>query len=210
MTNDYTFPFDTCEEKKDYIAQPYSAFLNLVNCFIIIHFLNKSTNINNFNLLLSILAFELFHVLSHTIHIKGKIQTNITHMLAYIINYTFLILFINLTKVMPSNLFIYILGFLISLDIYAFINLDVVYFIVTQSIIFLMPLFYYYSLLPIHIQNAIIQIFIYIVIIIILFINEKKNCKEILEKYNKFPLHTLIEFTGILLFYTISSNFYNL
>ena len=28
----YTFPFETCEKVRDCIAQPYSAFMNLMSC----------------------------------------------------------------------------------------------------------------------------------------------------------------------------------
>lgn len=51
---------------------------------------------------------------------------------------------------------------------------------------------------------------IYISMIILLIINEKNNCKKLMKKYNKFPFHILIEIVGIILFSTISYNFYNL
>ena len=37
--SEYTFPFDTCEKpNKNGIAQPYSAFFNIINCVIIFYF----------------------------------------------------------------------------------------------------------------------------------------------------------------------------
>jgi len=208
--NNYIFPFDTCEEKQEIIAQPYSAFLNLINCFIIIYFINKTTKIENIYLLSSLLLFEAFHVFSHSIHISGPIQTNITHTLTYFINISFFNLFYNYTKVLPDNNFFILLFSLISFDFYALTNLSVIYYIVAQSLIFLLPLIYYYKLLPLKIQSSIIEMAIYIIMIILLFINEKNNCKKLMKKYNKFPFHILIEIVGIILFSTISYNFYNL
>jgi hypothetical protein len=208
--NNYIFPFDTCEEKQEIIAQPYSAFLNLINCFIIIYFINKTTKIENIYLLSSLLLFEAFHVFSHSIHINGPMQTNITHTLTYFINISFFNLFYNYTKVLPDNNFFILLFSLISFDFYALTNLSVIYYIVAQSLIFLLPLIYYYKLLPLKIQSSIIEMAIYIIMIILLFINEKNNCKNLMKKYNKFPFHILIEIVGIILFSTISYNFYNL
>jgi hypothetical protein len=208
--NNYIFPFDTCEEKQEIIAQPYSAFLNLINCFIILYFINKTTKLENIYLLGSLLLFEAFHVFSHSIHISGPIQTNITHTFAYFINIAFFNLFYNYTKVLPDNNFFILLFSLISFDFYALVHLSVIYYIIAQALIFLLPLIYYYKLLPLKIQSSIIEMAIYISMIILLIINEKNNCKKLMKKYNKFPFHILIEIVGIILFSTISYNFYNL
>ena len=92
--SEYTFPFDTCEKpNKNGIAQPYSAFFNIINCVIIFYFLLKTKQIYTFILLFSILCFELFHVFSHINHIQGSIQINITHLLTYFMNLAFFYLF---------------------------------------------------------------------------------------------------------------------
>jgi uncharacterized membrane protein len=116
--NEYNFPFDTCEKKQDIIAQPYSVFVNLINCLIIFYFLNKTKTNHSFYLLGSILLFEMFHTLSHTIHIKGPIQINITHILNYFMLVCFLLYFINITNTKPNNKFIILLIILILLDLY--------------------------------------------------------------------------------------------
>ena len=88
--SEYTFPFSTCEKPNTTgIAQPYSSLLNLINCLIIFYFLLKVKQNYTFILLFFILCFELFHVFSHSIHITGTIQINITHMLSYCINFAF-------------------------------------------------------------------------------------------------------------------------
>jgi len=209
--NEYTFPFSTCEKpNKNGIAQPYSSLINLVNCLIIFYFLLKTKQNYTFILLFCTLCFELFHVFSHSIHISGSIQINITHMLSYCINFAFLFFFYNYTKKLPSTWFIAIYLLLILFDIYAFCNMNVVYYIFTQALLFLAVLFYYYPLLPQNIKNKINIIFFLVLLIIILFLNEKYNCEKMMSIYPYFPYHILIEIIGIILFYIICSNFYNL
>ena len=209
--NEYTFPFDTCEKSNKHgIAQPFSAFANLVNCIIILYFLLQTKTKYTFILLFSILCFEAFHVFSHTIHIPGSIQINITHLLAYCINFSFFYLFYNYTNILPSMYFIIFYIILICFDIYSIFNMNVVFYIFSQALLFLSVLFYYYSYLPNSIHNSIYYIVFLIFLIIILFLNEKYNCKLMLTKYPNFPFHILIEVLGIILFYIIGKNFYNL
>lgn len=209
--SEYTFPFNTCEKpNKDGIAQPYSALFNVINCLVIFYFLLKTKNNYTFILLFTILCFELFHVFSHSFHIIGTIQINVTHMLSYCINIAFLFFFYNYLKIFPSIWFITLYIFLIVLDIYSFCNMNVVYYIFSQATLFLSVLFYYYRLLPNNIKNNINIIFFLVSLIIILFLNEKFNCEKMLEKYPNFPFHIIIEMIGIILFYIICSNFYKL
>lgn len=210
--NEYTFPFSTCEKKTDdgIFAQPYSAIANIITCLIIIYFLLKTENIHSFLLLLSILAFETFHAFSHLIHISGSMQTNITHMLAYCINFAFLIFFYNYLKKIPSIRFMIFYMFLIFFDIYAFFNMNVVYYIFSQALLFLSVLFYYYPFLKINIKTKIHILSFLVILIIFLFINEIYNCKNMMEIYPYFPYHVFIELTGMYLFYVVCSNFYKL
>ena len=208
---EYIFPFSTCEKSnKNGIAQPYSAFFNLLNCLIIIIFLLQTKNTHTFLLLFSIFCFELFHTFSHIIHIKGSIQINITHSLTYIINIAFLYVFYSYTNKFPRYDFIIYLAFLVFFDIYSVFYLSIIYYLLTQSAIFISLLVYYFPLLPKFIQISIYQIIFLIGIIILLFLNEKYNCEKMLQFYEHFPYHIFIEIIGILLFYIICSNFYKL
>jgi len=208
---EYTFPFNTCEKpNKNGIAQPYSALFNLINCAIILYFLLKTKHNYTFVLLFTILCFELFHVFSHIIHIKGNIQTNITHSLTYLINFAFFHVFYLYTKKIPSYYFIFYLVFLICFDIYSLFYLSVGFYIISQAIIMISLLFYYLPLLPKFIQNSVYQIIFFVIIIILLFFNEKYNCEKMLKIYPHFPYHIFIEIIGILLFYIICSSFYRL
>ena len=154
--SEYTFPFNTCEKvNKNGIAQPYSLFFNLINCIIILYFLLQTKNNYTFMLLFLILCFELFHSFSHIVHIKGSIQLNIIHLLTYLINFAFFYLFYSYTKKFPNKFFILYLIVLVCLDIYSLFNLTIIYYLSTQSIIFISLLLYYYRLLPKIIQNSI-------------------------------------------------------
>ena len=211
MNEDYTFPFDTCEKpNKHGIAQPYSTMANIVNSLIIFYFLLKTKENYTFILLFCILCFELFHVFSHSVHIPGSIQINIAHMLSYCINFAFLFFFYNYMKKIPSGWFILVYILLIVFDIYVFCNMDVVYYISTQALLFLSVLLYYYPLLSKSIKNKINIISFLVILIIILFLNEKYNCKKMLSIYPHFPYHILIEIVAIFLFYIICSTFYTL
>ena len=209
MTN-YTFPFSTCEKtNKIGVSQPYSAFFNILNCLMIIYFLQKTKNTHTFILILALLCFELFHVFSHITHIPGTIQVNIIHLLSYSINIALLYFFYNYTNKIPSSWFIILYLLLILFDIYVFCNMNVVYYIFTQALLFLSVLFYYYKLLTMNIKENINTIFILVVIIIMLFINEKNNCEKMMSYNPNFPYHILIEITGIILFYIICITFYS-
>jgi hypothetical protein len=209
--NEYIFPFDTCEKpNKNGIAQPYSTFVNLINCLIIFYFLLKVKHYYTFILLFSILCFELIHLFSHMVHVEGLIQRNIVHSLTYVINLSFLFLFYCYTKKIPSIGFIFYLLLLVCFDIYSLLYLPFIFYVTAQSIIFISILGYYFSLLPKFIQNCIYQIFFFVFIIIFLILNEMYNCKKMQELYPDFPYHILIEIVGIVVFYIICSNFYKL
>ena len=214
--SEYTFPFNTCEKSnKNGIAQPYSALFNLINCIIIIYFLLhlctfKTKHNHTFILLFSVLCFELFHLFSHIVHIKGSIQINITHTLTYFMNLAFFYVFYCYTNKLPSYAFVFYLIALVCFDTYLFFNLTIIYYLLSQSVIFISLLLYYFPLLPKFIQNSVYQIIFFVGVIILLFLNEKYNCEKMLEFYPHFPYHIFIEIIGIVLFYIICSNFYRL
>jgi hypothetical protein len=209
--SEYTFPFNTCEKPdRNGIAQPYSALVNLINCAIIFFFLLKTKTTYTFTLLFSILCFELFHSFSHILHIEGSIQTNITHILTYFINFAFLYVFYSYTKKTPSYTFCIYLFLLVLFDIYSLFYLSIVFYILSQSIIMISILLYYFRFLPKFVQKSVYQIIFLVCVIILLFLNEKYNCERMLEIYPHFPYHIFIEIVGITLFYVICSNFYKL
>jgi hypothetical protein len=209
--SEYIFPFNTCEKpNKNGIAQPYSVFFNLITCSIIFYFLMNTKTNPSFLLLFCILIFESFHVFSHIVHIPGSMQINITHLLTYFMNIAFFYLFYSYTKKLPSYEFITYMCLLVILDIYTFYNYSFIYYLTTQSAIFISLLMYYFPLLPKFIQNSVYKIIFFVSIVIVLFLNETYNCKNMMAFYPDFPYHIFIEIIGIVLFYIICSNFYKL
>jgi hypothetical protein len=203
----YTFPFNTCETPKKGIAQPYSAMLNAINCVMISYFLVQTKSFFSTFLLFSIFCFELFHTFSHSIHIPGKIQTTISHFLSYAINFAFLFFFIHLTNKVPSFAFLFYLLLLTLFDIYSLFYLSIVFYLISQAILMISLLTYYFPLLSNSIQTNIYKIIALTSMAILLFLNETYNCKKMLDIY-PLPYHSLIEIVGILLFYVICSTFY--
>ena len=191
----YTFPFNSCEKSNNNgIAQPYSSFVNLINCLVIIYFLVKTNTNYAFFLLISILCFELFHLFSHSIHIPGSTQTMVIHTLTYLINIAFFYAFYSYTSKIPSTLFIVYLIALIGLDIYALLKLPIFYYVATQSIVFISLLFYYFEWLPVFVKESMYSIVACISVILILILNEKYNCKRMLKQFPQKhdPIHLAI------------------
>lgn len=204
----YTFPFHTCEKpNKKGIAQPYSAFFNIVSCIIIIYFLFHTEKNSSRLLLVSILLFEIFHTFSHCIHINNHSQIIITHLLAYLVNFCYLFALYHYSNVFPNSIFLIYLFIVILFDIYAFHNLSFIFYLSSQFLIFSSLFLYYYSYFPPSFQNKIPTIFALTLLIVILFINESYNGKKMLDKFPNFPFHILIEITAIFIVYNICTIF---
>jgi len=209
MTNEYTFPFSTCEKiSSSYVAQPYSALTNVANCIIITYFLVRIRNQYVFMFLLSLLLFEVFHTFSHIIHIAGNLQVNITHTLSYLINFSFVYFIINYTKYYPSFPAIILYLLLICFDIYAFTHLNIAFFILSQGILFISVLLYYYSMLPKILKARFPLLVVLIIFIVFLVLNEIYNCDTMLQFNQDIPYHVMNESAGIALFYLLSSSVY--
>jgi len=140
------------------------------------------------------------------VHLEGSIQVTVIHSLAYFINAALVYLFYSYTHIVPSAAFLLYILALIGADVYAFLNLNVVYYVVTQAAIFISFLVYYFRAMPKFIQTSVYQIVFFSAAIILLFLNEVYHCKKMLEMAD-LPYHILVEFFGVALFYIISSNF---
>jgi hypothetical protein len=207
----YTFPFDTCEiPNKNGVAQPYSVIINIITCSIVLYFLTLTTTYYSFFLLLSLLIFELFHTLSHFIHIKGKFLYTITHISGFLVNLSFLNFLYNYTGIFPSNTYLIFLGCILIADLFCFLNLSFIFFIATQIFLFLAILYYYYNLLPSNIKERIQLLVFSTFLIYLLFVNEKMNCKKMMKIFPNFPFHMIIEIVSIIPIYYLSYTFYNL
>jgi hypothetical protein len=204
MTEIY-FPFNTCEEpnKKSYIAQPISAFINMITCLILIYFfLQAKTSIIRL-LILSFILFEIFHTFSHITHIDGTIQSNIIHGIWYFLSFMVLIASIKITKQYPNIYTILILLTIIIIDINLFFQANKLYMVFTALTLPVVIVISYYNLYPICIKKAIPYLIALLIILGLVLINEKINCLNMM-KYAKLPYHAIIEIIGMILFTLLS------
>jgi len=204
MTEIY-FPFNTCEEpnKKSYVAQPISAFINMITCLILIYFfLQAKTSIIRL-LILSFILFEIFHTFSHITHIDGTIQSNIIHGIWYFLSFMVLIASIKITKQYPNIYTILILLTIIIIDINLFFQANKLYMVFTALTLPVVIVISYYNLYPICIKKAIPYLIALLIILGLVLINEKINCLNMM-KYAKLPYHAIIEIIGMILFTLLS------
>lgn len=209
--DDFVFPFSSCEKpQKIGIAQPYSVFINIISIFVILYFLIQTKNIYPFLLILSLLIFECLHTFSHAIHLPGYIQIIMVHSIAFIINILYLITLYYYTDQIPNIYFSVFILCLFLFDIYSFMFLSFVYYFSSSMIIFFSILIYYYQYIPKNKQSYIITILLLGFSILILFYNEKYNCKNMLSMFPGFPFHVLLELNGTVIFYFLCYFFYQM
>jgi len=204
MTDIY-FPFNTCEEpnRKTWIAQPVSAFINMVTCLILIYFFLQAKTLIIRLLILSFILFEIFHTFSHITHIDGAIQSNIIHAIWYFLSFMVLIASIKITKQYPNIYTILILLLIIIIDIHLFFIPNKLYMIFTALTLPVVIVISYYNLYPSYIKKVIPYLIALLIIVGIFLINEKLNCLNMM-KYAKLPYHGIIEIIGMILFITLS------
>jgi len=209
--DDFLFPFSTCETpNKEGISQPYSVLANVLSILVIMYFLFQTKNIYPFLLLLSFLAFECVHAFSHTIHLPGYVQNNITHCIAYTVNVFYLLTLYNYTHHAPSIYFLIFLFGLIVIDVYFFMFLSFVFYVTSSMLIFLSIIIYYYPYIPKNKQSYIVTILLLGISIVFLLYNEKYNCKSMLRMFPGFPFHALLELNGTVIFYYLCKFFYQM
>lgn len=211
MGGDYTFPFDTCEKPRESgIAQPYSVAVNVVSCFIVLYFLVRTKSNHAFLLLLALLIFESFHTLSHLIHIKGTFSYTATHISGFLFNVAFLNFLYRYTKVFPRPYYFGIFCVILACDLYAFLHLSFIFAVLTQILLFITILSYYYPLLNKDIKANLNIILGFFFLIYLAFVNEKMNCKSMMKSFPDFPFHMIIEALGILPIYILCNTVYGL
>ena len=210
-TKSYTFPFDTCEKpRKKGVAQPYSAFVNIVSALIILYFLFKTRTLHAFLLLLSLFIFDLVHTFSHLVHVSPGIQIGLVHAVAYIFNFTFLYALYKYSKKIPSALILLFMGVIVSCDVYAYFNLTLLYYLITQIILFFTIFIYYFKSLSDIMKTKLKWLLVIIGIIYLGFANEVYNGHKMLARFPNFPFHAIIEVFILSATFLVSSSFYKL
>lgn len=201
--DEYTFPFSTCEvpyHTNDNIVQPYSFIINIISMTFLLY---ASLTTNNYYIVAFftiLFIFEGVHAYSHYKHLSGDIQIKIIHTIAYLANISYLLAFINITKIIPSIQIFILYTIIIILDTYFFIHKKFIGYFFTQLIFIIITNIYYYRFVYHKIPYQYIYTLIFLMLLlIILFFNEIYNCKKMLEYY-QFPYHIIIESVGVMIF----------
>lgn len=212
--NKYTFPFNSCEmPSKNIISQPYSAFINIVLCFIVLYYLLKSDTPYSRLFLFSVFLFNAFHTFSHLTHIKSEwnIQFLLTHFSAIFASVCLFLLFQKITKRNLDPMYLYLLGFLYIMDV-VLIMYDVshIYNIITFIVILSLAMILYYPYTSSKIQTNIKYIIGLSFVTLFLQIIELKYCKKMLEFIPGFPVHSIVELSSFVPIILLCRTFYKL
>ena len=204
----YNFPFDTCEyceDRRRFIAQPYSFSINLLSSIILLGFCVIVKSIPVKITICSYFLFEVFHTFSHAQHISGDIQKYIVHYLAYfmILATLYAILYLSNTKLTDLEFLAIIL--IVLIDQYSKTTFEM---FSTGMLLFSVVILTQYKKLPNEFKNVLQYIFLPgLIILWILLYNETKNCQRMLA-WKNLPYHAAIEIIGIVLFTFLAYSFY--
>lgn len=199
----FTFPFTTCETSSSLLQQPWSAAINAITCIILIIFAYIDKRVSVKMVLSSYALFEAWHTLSHVKHIPGNIQTNVVHVLGYVMGFATLFAILALSNSDLSTLGIIIISIFVLIDLYVWVFVKGLWTVITGLSIFaVIVLVNYNNLSPLfkaYMPFLIIGLFI----IFLLFMNETYNCSRMME-HMVFPYHIAIEIVGLILFTTLA------
>jgi len=207
----YVFPFNTCEvpDNNSLVKQPVSALINLISTIILFYLSTKAkTNMVSF-LLFCYALFELWHTISHIVHLENKdLQTNVVHILGYLIAFSSLWSIQQLSGKVNSMLFYIILTIIVVIDLYTWSEIKGMWTILTGLSIFAFIIFGSIDKLNPQFQNSLPFFIIGLLVLFLLFVNENINCDKMLE-YHIFPYHAIIEVLGLIMFVALSKQFLN-
>ena len=202
----FVFPFTTCEipENDSFVKQPFSAFINFLSSIILIYFAfcSKTTCVQW--TLFSYFLFEIWHTFSHIQHLEDKtIQTNVVHVLGYLIAFSSLWSIEKLSGQKNSTNFYIILSLIVCIDIFTWFKIKGISTIFTGLFIFAFIVFGSIHKLSPNFKKSIPFLISGLILLFVLFVNENRNCQKMLE-YKKFPYHAIIEVVGLVLFTTLA------
>ena len=195
--NKYIFPFTTCEPKSTnaYIAQPYSFSINVLACLVLLYFLLQDYPLSTKLIILAILIFEIWHAISHAIHLPNINYMRIIHYLFYLIIASFVYYIYDHKPDKFFNLPIItylVIVFAIFIDTYLLFWIKGGYSVISGILLFAIVLISFWSLLPINLKNHCFTLLGLILLGIVLFINEYYNCEKMLSLL-PLPYHALVE-----------------
>ena len=207
--NEWTFPKKTCESSsssKLCIYQPFSFLINLLILGVLFILLGKARTIPTIIALLCFILFEIIHAWSHAVHVDGKIQLTIIHL----IGYTFFLtiawclqarfqIIRNYGRYIPYLSLLF--GVLLATDLYFFlrspypiIQVFTAYIILAALIIICIPLmkgtvkYWWIATLTLS-----LMVFLQIGL-------EARYCSVWLARLPNFPFHIFVELWGLVAF----------
>jgi hypothetical protein len=208
----YVFPFNTCEvpDNNSLVKQPASALINLISTIILFYLATKAQTIHVSFLLFCYGLFELWHTFSHVVHLKNKhMQTNVVHILGYLIAFSSLWCIQELSGKVNSRLFYKILAIIVLIDLYTWVEIKGVWTIFTGLSIFAFIIFGSIDKLSPQFKDILPYFILGLLLLFMLFVNENINCDKMLE-YHIFPYHAIIEVLGLIMFVALSKQFLHL
>lgn len=215
-TEDFLFPFSTCEKPYHYtewIAQPFSVVFNFIGCIFLCYFMFYTKNWYTWTFLLSLLVFESFHTFSHSTFAQKIISPRVVHFSAYVAIFCMIMSFyihFKKKKVHLSRFFIAYMAVLLAADLYSVIFLPFLYFFTTFMIMFASIFLYFLPYFSKRQKFESLSIVVVTLVILAMVYNEKYNCKHMLKVAPWFPFHIFVEITGALAFFLIGRFFYKL
>lgn len=194
----HVFPFSTCESNSNngIVAQPFSAAVNLVTCFVLL-FLMSTAKTRPVRLVLGVYAlFQAWHAFSHAKHITGNIQTNVVHVLAYMMSLATLYAILALSKDDLSPLLACLLVGTITVDLYIWVYVKGVWTVFSGLVVLATVVFGVF-------KACIPYLVVGLMILFALVANEKYNCERMM-RHKVLPYHAAIEIVGFVLFVALA------
>ena len=207
--NSYTFPFNSCETPRNN-SQPYSTTVTAIISMIVMYYFIVAKTFPSKLFFFSLLIFNIFHTLSHYVHIENLKNTQflITHYAAIFSSFTLLYLFYKITNFVPPVYVSLLFILLYSFDtILAFFQFSHIWNIATFVIILLSICFCYYNHLNSAMQENLKWVAALTLLTLLIQILEINFCQLFLKNYPDIPFHLLVEISGGFAIYFLCKTF---
>lgn len=201
----HVFPFSTCESNSNngIVAQPFSAAVNLVTCFALLGLMSTAKT-RPVRLVLGVYAlFQAWHAFSHAKHVTGNIQTNVVHVLAYMMSLATLYAILALSQGDLSHLIACLIVGTIIVDLYVWVYVKGVWTVFSGLVVLATLVFGNYDRLPSFFKACIPYLVVGLMILFALVANEKYNCERMM-RHKVLPYHAAIEIVGFVLFVALA------
>jgi hypothetical protein len=154
-------------------------------------------------LLLTFIIFQIWHAFSHAQHIDADVQSNIVHVILYLV-YAALIFSISSLSTQRCNSSVWlILLFFVFIDLFIWYNVRGFWMVVSGLQLLTVVMICFYGMLPDFVKTAIPWLVAGVGILILMIYNEEKNCDKML-KWASLPYHAIVEIIGLGLFVALA------